>query len=374
MVWPTPFRKKKTLAGVDVGSAAIKVAELRRCRGGLEVWHAGLALLPADVIVDSTVADSATLANVLVHLLEESEAVSRTLVAGVSGNSVIVRKLTLPAMPEPQLGEAVLREAGQILPFGLDEVDLDYHVLFDPATEGELARQAQNAAAPVLRSDTAGSTMDVLLCAARKEKIMSYSHVLALAGCVVEIVDLDVLALQNCYEYNYQPADGLVVALLNIGNRSINLSVVRGTRPLFTRDIAAGGHHYTDALQKEFDVSEEEAEQMKLGELPGANAEAVAAILRQVNQIVALEVRKTLDFARMTVGDTMERMYLAGGGARTPGIAAALEQEFGIAVENLNPLRRIGVSGNGPLAALLAKHPEQMAVAIGLALRSVDQA
>ncbi len=369
------FRKKKTLAGLDVGSSAVKVAELRRGRGGLELLHVGLEAIPADVVVDSTVADCATLAHAIARLLEESEVETRSLATGVSGNSVIVRKLTLPALPEPQLGDAVLREAGQHLPFGLDEVDLDYHVLFDPRDPREPGHApAATVGKPGRGQDVAGQTMDVLLCAARKEKILSYGHVLALAGCTAEIVDLDVLALQNCYEYNYQPAEGLVVALLNIGNYTLNLSVMCGTQPLFTRDIAIGGHQYTDALQKEFDLSEEEAELAKLGKAAHPDAEAVSAVLRQVNQIVAQEVRKTLDFARMTVGDAMERMYLSGGGARIPGLAAALEKEFGVAVESLNPFLRIAAPGKGRAAAVVAGHPEQFAVAMGLALRSFDTA
>jgi type IV pilus assembly protein PilM len=362
MAW-SPFRKKKTLAGLDVGSSAVKVAELRRRSGGLELVHAGVETLPPDVVVDSAVADSTTLANAVVRLLAEAEVEARALVTGVSGNSVIVRKLTLPALPEPQLGEAVLREAGQHLPFGLDEVDLDYHILFDP--RGSHGAQTGH--------EAPGQTMDVLLCAARKERILSYGHVLALAGCVVEVVDLDVLALQNCYEYNYQPGEGTVVALLNVGNFTLNLSVVRGAQPLFTRDIAVGGHQYTDALQKEFDLSDEEAEQVKLGRAARPDGE-VAAVMRQVNQIVAQEVRKTLDYARMTAGDAVERMYLAGGGARVPGLATALEQEFGVGVESLNPFRRIAVPARGPVAEMVVAHPEQMAVATGLALRSFDAA
>ena len=364
MEWLSRFRKQPGLAGLDMGSSAVKVAELCQRRGGLELAHLGIEPLPPDVVVDSMVADSDTLAGVVAKLLNNAEIGTRAVVAGVSGNAVIVRTLVLPVLPEPQRGEAVRREAALQLPFVLEDLHLDYDVLFEPARSGQ---------------DAVGQTMDVLLCAARKEKIMSYKHVLASAGCTAEIVDVDMLALQNCYEYNYQPGDGTVVALLNVGASTLNLSVLRGIRPLFQRDIAIGGNHYTDALEKEFDLSPEDAEKAKLqlGDSPKLDAEAMAAVFQQVNQIVALEVRKTLDFFRgARVSDPIERMYLAGGCARVPGLAEALEKEFSVAVEGLNPFRRIALPKNmhkdDATAALAARIPEQLAVAVGLALRSFD--
>ena len=107
--------------------------------------------------------------------------------------------------------------------------------------------------------------MDVLLVAVKKDKILNYTNVLSLAGKAPAVVDIDAFALQNCYEYNYEPAPNSTVALLNLGASVMNINIVKGSTPLFTRDVSVGGHQYTDSLQKELDLSFDDAEALKLG-------------------------------------------------------------------------------------------------------------
>ena len=80
---------------------------------------------------------------------------------------------------------------------------------------------------------------------------------------------IDAFALQNCYEYNYQPSHDSTVALLNLGASVMNINIVKGTTPLFPRDVSVGGHQYTDSLQKELDLSFDDAESLKLGRKVG---------------------------------------------------------------------------------------------------------
>src|SRR2546422_2549286 len=108
--------------------------------------------------------------------------------------------------------------------------------------------------------------MDVLLVAVKKDKILNHTNVLAQAGKTPVVVDIDAFALQNCFEVNYDPDPGQTVALLNVGASVMNINIVRGGVPLFTRDVSVGGNQYTDALQKELDLSFEDAERLKHGE------------------------------------------------------------------------------------------------------------
>ena len=136
--------------------------------------------------------------------------------------------------------------------------------------------------------------------------------------------------MQNCYEYNYQPAPGQVVALLNLGASVMNINIVKGTTPLFPRDVSVGGHQYTDSLQKELDLSFEDAESLKLGNKVGTVSEdAKQPILQQVTEIIVLEIQKTFDFFRASAaGEHIEKIYLAGGSSKVPGLVEALRQEF----------------------------------------------
>jgi type IV pilus assembly protein PilM len=216
--------------------------------------------------------------------------------------------------------------------------------------------------------------MDVLLVAVKKDKILNYTNVLNLAGKSPSVVDIDAFALQNCYEYNYEPGPGTTVALLNLGASVMNINIVKGTTPLFTRDVSVGGNQYTDSLQKELDLSFDDAEALKLGQRVGTVSEdAKLPILQQVTEIIVLEIQKTFDFFRATAaGEHIERIYLAGGCSKVPGLIEALRSEFSMPVEILNPFQRI-TTANVSEAGLIDQNAGQLAVAVGLALRSFEE-
>ena len=213
--------------------------------------------------------------------------------------------------------------------------------------------------------------MDVLLAAVKKDKILNYTNVLSLAGKIPEVVDIDAFALQNCYEYNYEPSPTSTVALLNLGASVMNINIVKGSTPLFTRDVSVGGNQYTDSLQKELDLSFDDAEALKMGESLGkVSPDAKLPILKQVTEIIVLEIQKTFDFFRATAaGQHIEKIYLAGGSSAVPGLTEALRQEFSMPVEILNPFQRIQPNGAGDL---IGQNAGQLAVAVGLALRSFE--
>ena len=213
--------------------------ELKRKGGQIEVAHLGLEPLSSDIVVDSMIVDSGTVSSAISKLFADNQIKTKAVATAVSGHSVIVKKISLPSMSDQELAETIEKEAAQHIPFDLADVSLDYQIL----------------------SDEVGSPqMDVLLVAVKKDKILNYTNVLSMAGRTPAIVDIDALALQNCYEYNYQPAPGQVVALLNLGASVMNINIVKGTTPLFPRDVSVGGHQYTDSLQKELDLSFDDAE------------------------------------------------------------------------------------------------------------------
>ena len=343
----------KTMVGLDVGSSSIKAVELRKTRAGIEVAHLGLEPLASDIVVDSMIVDSGTVSSAISKLFNENEIKTKAVATAVSGHSVIVKKISLPSMSDQELAETIEKEAASHIPFDLADVSLDYQIL----------------------SEEVGSPqMDVLLVAVKKDKILNYTNVLSMAGRSTTIVDIDALALQNCYEYNYQPAPGQVVALLNLGASVMNINIVKGTTPLFPRDVSVGGHQYTDSLQKELDLNFEDAEKLKLGEKVGTVSEdAKAPILQQVTEIIVLEIQKTFDFFRASsAGEHIEKIYLAGGSSKVPGLVDALRQEFSLPVEIFNPFQKIGLPTEGPGVQLIEQNAGQMAVAVGLALRSFE--
>jgi type IV pilus assembly protein PilM len=195
-----------------------------------------------------------------------------------------------------------------------------------------------------------------------------------MAGKTPAIVDIDALALQNCYEFNYEPSPDQVVALLNLGASVMNINIVKGTTPLFPRDVSVGGHQYTDSLQKELDLSFDDAEALKLGRKVGTVSEdAKTPILQQVTEIIVLEIQKTFDFFRASAaGEHIEKIYVAGGSSKVPGLLEALRQEFSLPVDILNPFQKIAPPTEGLGMELIEGNAGQLAVAVGLALRSFE--
>jgi len=342
----------KNVVGLDIGSSSIKAIELKKSKGQIEVTHIGFEPLASDIVVDSMIVDSGSVSSAISKIFTENTMKSKLVATSVSGHSVIVKKISIPTMSEQELGEHINTEAAQHIPFDISDVNIDFQILSD---------------------DLSGAQMDVLLVAVKKDKILNYTNVLSLAGKSPAIVDIDAFALQNCYEYNYDPAPGATVALLNLGASVMNINIVKGTSPLFTRDVSVGGNQYTDSLQKELDLSFDDAEKLKLGGQVGTvSADAKAPILQQVTEIIVLEIQKTFDFFRATApGEHIERIYLAGGSSKVPGLIEALRQEFSIPVELLNPFQRVTLP-MGDAAGLVDRNAGQLAVAVGLALRSFE--
>lgn len=345
------FGGTKTIVGLDIGSSCIKAVELKKSRGEIEVAHIGVEPLASDIVVDSMIVDSGSVSSAISKIFNENSIKSKAVATSVSGHSVIVKKITIPSMDDSDLAGSITTEAAQHIPFDIADVNVDYQILSD---------------------DTSGPQMDVLLVAVKKDKILNYTNVLSLAGKSPAVVDIDAFALQNCYEYNYEPAPTSTVALLNLGASVMNINIVKGTTPLFTRDVSVGGNQYTDSLQKELDLSFDDAERLKLGQKVGTVSEdAKMPILQQVTEIIVLEIQKTFDFFRATAaGEHIERIYLAGGSSRVPGLMEALRQEFSLPVELLNPFQRIGSANVA--SDLIDQNGGQLAVAVGLALRSFD--
>src|SRR5437868_12370410 len=318
----------KSIVGLDIGSSCIKAVELKKSKGEIQVSSLGVEPLGADIVVDSMIVDSGSVSTAISKIFTDHKIKSKAVATSVSGHSVIVKKITMQTMTDAELSETINSEAAQHIPFDIADVNIDYQILTE---------------------DNGEPQMDVLLVAVKKDKILNYTNVLSMAGKAPAIVDIDAFALQNCYEYNYEPAAGSTVALLNLGASVMNINIVKGNIPLFTRDVSVGGHQYTDSLQKELDLSFDDAESPKLGHKHGTVSEdAKLPILQQVTEIIVLEIQKTFDFFRATAaGEHIERIYIAGGSSKVPGLIEALRQEFSMPVEILNPFQRIAAAAVG---------------------------
>ena len=348
------FRKAKSLVGLDIGSSAVKAVELKPAGKAYKVSAFGSEVVPPDSIVDGAIIDGGVVAEAIRRLFAGLGIKTKDVAASLSGNAVIVKKITLPVMTESELAESIYWEAEQYIPFDIQDVNLDYQIL-DRTTEG------------------GKGTMDVLLVAAKKEKIADYTGVIAQAGRSAVVVDVDAFALQNAYEVNYGIEPGAVVVLLNAGASATNINILNGDQSVFTRDISLGGNAYTEALQKELNLPFDLADQLKRGiAVDGVTFDDARPVLRAVSENVMLEIQKTFDFFKATASsDRIDRIMLSGGASRAEGFNEMLSDRFEAPIEALDPFKRVTFDTKKFQVESAADVAPTAAVAVGLALRRV---
>jgi type IV pilus assembly protein PilM len=347
------FRRTKSLVGLDIGSSSVKAIELKSAGKGYRVSAVGVESVPPDSIVDGAIIDGGAVADAVRRLFANKKFKAKDVVASLSGNSVIVKKITLPSMTQAELSESIYWEAEQYIPFDIQDVNLDYEIL-----DAGMGDQG---------------SMEVLLVAAKKDKIADYTNVITQAGKTPVLVDVDVFALQNAFEANYGFEPSAVVAILNAGASAININILSGSQSVFTRDVSMGGNAFTEAVQKELNLPYESAEQLKKGhDVDGATYEDARAVLRAMTDNVLLEVEKTFDFFKATASsDRIDRIMLCGGASRVEGFAESLRERFGTEVEAFDPFRQVACDPKKLGVDNLDDLGPVSAVAMGLALRKV---
>jgi len=346
------FGKKKSVAGLDVGSSSIKMVELEGKADNLSLVNLGFENLPSDTIIDGQIMELNTVSDVIRNLCVNHGVNADNVVTGVSGHSVIIKNIVLPRMSREELEESIDWHAEEHIPYDLADVSLDYQVT----------------------AETSEAT-HVLIAACKRERIDNMRQAIQLSGRQPVVIDVDTFALQNCYEANYHPTESDVVTLLNIGASTMNVNIVKGTRSLFTRDITVGGSQFTDVIQRNLGLSYQQAEAMKRGTVHTSDEKSIEPLISNVTEIVANEIQKTFDFYRAQSDDSqtvVKKILISGGGSKLQGFAQELSARLQLPVEVLNPFRNIRVDDRKFDPGYINDVMPEMAVAVGLAIRGVN--
>jgi type IV pilus assembly protein PilM len=330
--------------GLDIGSSAVKAVQLVTSGPQVTLGALGIVELPPGAISEGTIHDMGAVVDAIQHAVSKAGIQSADATIGLCGRELIIKKLQIPEVPARELPEAVHLEAEHQIPFAIDDVFLDYHIVSQQDRVLELA-----------------------LVAAKKTKVTEYATAAQEAGLSPVVVDVDGFALGNQFELN-APEEASLVALVDIGATMMKINVVRGGTALFVRDVAFGGNRYTDTIASRLKISFAQAEAAKLGREEGFAPEALAPVHDAVSRELALELQRAFDyFASTAASEQISKMVLAGGTAKLAGLREYLGSTFGVPVEVVNPFDRVEVppehqeevAGAGP----------SLAVAVGLGLR-----
>lgn len=341
----------RNLVGVDIGASSIKVVQLREARKRLTVVKYGVMPLPPQTIVDGHIMNRAAVIDGLAMIWNQQKIPQRDVCIGVYGQSVIVRKITVPMMTTAELAEQITWEAEQHIPFDIKVMNIDYEVL--------------------RRRPEAGQ-MDLLLVAAKKDEINDYASVVREARIKPTIVDINAFSVQNAFEFVHGLPDDQTIALLNVGAAVSSLNIVSRGVSAFTREVTNAGNTVTEEIQRQMGVPFEQAEQMKIAAAQGAGVpNQVHQVIAQACDALAGEIQRSLDFYLATSGEAeIQRVYVCGGSAYLAPLVSAIEKRARVPVMVLDPLANLAVDNRTVNEQDLRSRAAQMTVAVGLALRS----
>lgn len=346
-----PFQKKKEAVAFDIGSSSIKLVQMVLTKKGWELQKLGFAELPPEAIVDGSIIDSMTVTNTLKEMIKEHGVKIKDTVSSLTGHSVIIKKVSFPAMTEDELSESIQWEAEQYIPFPITDVNIDFQIL-GADTEGK-------------------GQMDVMLVAVKKDVINDYTNVIKEAGLNPVVMDVDSFALENMMEINYPVMPGENIAVINIGASITSISVIVAGMTVFTRSIPMGGNQFTEEIQRQMNVSFKEAEEMKNGaKTEGFDAQTLQSAVDSISTNLSFEVKRSLDFfIGGAQGADINKIYMSGGGSRAAGLLNMMQDKTAMPVEAADSFKNIIANPKSFPPDKLAQLSQAFGVAVGLGIR-----
>ncbi len=342
------------ILALDIGASKLVIAEFKSVKSsGLELVNYSIS--PLGVDPDSTADPSAYIVAAIRDNLRESGIRPGPVALSISGQMVFPRYVRLPPVTPDKISQIVRYEAQQNVPFPIDEVVWDYQLI---------------------GQDT--GDLSVMLVAVKGDVVKNLTDCVEAAGLDPVLVDVSPLALYNTVRYNYADLPGCTM-ILDMGARSTNVVFVEGNR-IFSRSIPVAGIAVTKDVMKEFELSFEEAEQLKVahafvgfgGAYEGHEigvADRTSKIVRNVMTRLHAEVTRTINFYRSQQGGSQPSMVLLAGGCSViPHVNTFLKEKLKMEVDYLNSFRNVAVNA-GLSAEKIGAEVHLLGEVVGLALR-----
>ncbi|MEO1766482.1 pilus assembly protein PilM [Thiobacter aerophilum] len=349
--------KSPPLIGVDISSSAVKMVEIEEAGKNLyRVERYAIEPLPKDAVTDGNIMNLDAVAETLRRAWKRMGTRVKNVALALPSAAVITKKIIAPAgLREEEMEVQVEAEANQYIPFALDEVNLDFQVL-GPAPSGP-------------------EEVEVLIAAARKEKVEDRVAAAESAGLKAVVMDVDAYATLTAYELIAQQLPnggrGQTVAIVDIGAAMMHINVVHDSQPIYLREQTFGGNQLTQEIQRRYSLSAEEAEMAKRqGGLPESYE---AEVLQPFMDTLALEVARAMQFFfSSSQFSHVDHILLGGGCALLPGLDEIVANRTQVSTMIANPFANMALSSRIKPRQLTLEAPALL-VACGLAMRRFDQ-
>ncbi len=344
------------VVGLDIGTSAVRAAELDLSRSRPVLLTYGQVGLPPDSLVDGEIRDASAVSEAITKLWENGQFSSKSVIVGIAGLRAITREIDLPFVPDDEIDSAVRFQSEEVIPFPPDQTILSSQILSDyTSPEGDKMRRILVAAAHV---DLVDGVIDAV------EK----------AGLVVEGVDLASSALVRAIggpDQTDKPE-----AIVSVGAGLTVVVIHQQGRPQFVRTIGSGGNATTAAISAALGIPINDAEGLKrrIGDEGGQQRSGAGAAQASMTELVG-EIRNSIQyFASLPGRLPISRVLVTGGGSALDGLVAMLETQVHLPVLTVSPLARLDTSR----LELSPEHAEEvrrvLATPIGLALPEPDKA
>jgi len=340
-----------TAFGLDIGSALIKVAQVKKQADKLHLDHFGWATNPLGMVAYDDEAKQKQLAEIIKKLIKDSQVEGKEVTTCLPGSQVYSRILEMPVLSETELASAINWEAEQYIPVALDEVNLSWQILSRPKVGPTQAK------------------MLVFLLAAPKKLVDNHIKLLEMVGLEPAAIETDTIALARAI-----PEQAEAQMAIQIGWQTTDIVITEQNDLVFTYSINTGCEALTRSISDELKLDFYQAEEYRrtYGFEKQALEGKVAAAMQLVFDQLAGESRRALDFYQSkSEGKTVSRIILAGGGALTPAINVQLTEILGVEVSLTNPLSTLTPAKNQAWPKELLAVSPLMVQAISLASREL---
>jgi type IV pilus assembly protein PilM len=357
--------KKTNVIGIDIGSHSIKVVQLIKKRKNYELANVASIHLPENTFEEGMTENPNLVTDAIKHLITSEKIKTKYAVTSLSGESVVIKKITVPQMSEEALSESIMIEAAQYIPFDINDVNVDFTIL-GPVEKDPDEDEIED-------EEEMGEQIEVLLVAAKKDIIDQRNSILTNAGLVPVVFDLDVFAIENSFSLNYEIEKDKVIGIINVGASVTNINIMEGGNTGFTRDILVGGNQYTETIGNRLKMDFNNAEKVKLGaNVKEEQKDEIIPVIMDVVDSLASEIQKSIEFYSTAANRNIDSIYLSGGTSKISGINHLLNKKLGIDVVTLDPLKKISVNKKRFDPEYIASISPTIAVATGLAFRRFD--
>ncbi len=341
----------KKSVGVDIGSHSLKILELSKSGRKYYIDALDIMDLRSGAVSGGIVNDAASTASYLKSSLAKHGISEKKVVIGIPCKHVIIKTIEMPKMKANELESSIYYEAQRYITYDMNEVSLDYIVLGDSPT------------------DSANNL--IMIVAGKKDIIKNQTDFIHQCGLNPYIIDVDCIALENMFNFNYPEEFDELIAIVKIGASETNVHVLQKGVNLFRRDIPIGGTNITEEIAKKFQIDINEAENVKIGNMGnrGEDFKADFAIyLDMILSRITSEIQRTIDyFAANNDKLYPKKVYLTGGSSKLNNILQDIENKINIPAANINPFRNILFKQNVSDA-----QSDLFGVAVGLALRGAE--